>query len=565
VRLDIRRIESIKDGVEIIGSRTRVKVVKNKCVAAGTTVFDPVSGLTHRIEEIVECGAGEAVVAADKVGTLHARPIVQRFDQGEAEVIGLHLRDGTELWVTPDHKVMTDQGWREAGALTVGDTLARPRRAFGFGDLEPVGADAARLLGYLLGRGHAGGATPCAFVDLPDALHADAGAIAAELGAEPRVDGRYLSFANGAGDRPNGVLELARRAGLWDLMPSEARVPAELMGHDVSEAVVSNLVFGLLETTGRLTRHHDDVGLVFTTPSEQLAHQLHWLLLRWGIGSTVRAVEAGSRSRRRGKGGVPAWDVTVTGVDDVARFAEVVATWGPQGADIERALGDPALPPRRATHRDHLPADQTEPVLAYLEGRGLEAAQAATIIGVGVAGDPGAGLAGVLGAPRLRRDRLEALAAALDSEFLRGVLAEDVWYDRIVDVRPAEWRRIYDIEVDEHHTFVADGVVVSNCAPPFRQCEFDIMYGTGVSREGSLVDIGVDLGIVKKSGAWYTYEGEQLGQGRENAKNFLAENLDVMMEIDQRIRRQSGLDGEAPEAVEGDDALDPDDQPITLD
>ena len=64
-------------------------------------------------------------------------------------------------------------------------------------------------------------------------------------------------------------------------------------------------------------------------------------------------------------------------------------------------------------------------------------------------------------------------------------------------------------------------VVKNKVAPPFRQAEFDIMYGKGISREGSLLDVGVDLGLVKKSGAWYTYEGEQLGQGRENAKVFL--------------------------------------------
>jgi len=84
-------------------------------------------------------------------------------------------------------------------------------------------------------------------------------------------------------------------------------------------------------------------------------------------------------------------------------------------------------------------------------------------------------------------------------------------------------------------------VVKNKTAPPFRQAEFDIMYGKGISREGSLLDVGVDLGIVKKSGAWFTYEGEQLGQGRENVKNFLAENVDLMVEISEKIKQAVGL------------------------
>ena len=88
-------------------------------------------------------------------------------------------------------------------------------------------------------------------------------------------------------------------------------------------------------------------------------------------------------------------------------------------------------------------------------------------------------------------------------------------------------------------------VVKNKVAPPFRQAEFDIMYGKGISREGSLIDVGVEQGIVKKSGAWYTYEGEQLGQGRENAKQFLTANPEIMVEIDGRIRSQLGM-GDSP-------------------
>src|SRR3954463_9992467 len=90
-------------------------------------------------------------------------------------------------------------------------------------------------------------------------------------------------------------------------------------------------------------------------------------------------------------------------------------------------------------------------------------------------------------------------------------------------------------------------VVKNKVAPPFRMAEFDIMYGKGISREGTLLDVAVDLGLVKKSGAWYTYEGEQLGQGRENAKVFLAENLELMIEISERVRPTVGI-GDVVEA-----------------
>ncbi len=79
-------------------------------------------------------------------------------------------------------------------------------------------------------------------------------------------------------------------------------------------------------------------------------------------------------------------------------------------------------------------------------------------------------------------------------------------------------------------------VVKNKMAPPFKQAEFDILYGVGISREGSLLDLGVDIGIVKKSGAWYTYEGDQLGQGKENSRNFLLDNPDLANDIESKIR-----------------------------
>ena len=166
----------------------------------------------------------------------------------------------------------------------------------------------------------------------------------------------------------------------------------------------------------------------------------------------------------------------------------------------------------------------------------------------------------------------------------------------------------FDIEVEDSHNYLVDGVVVHNspevtpggralkfyssirldirrieaikdgadvvgnrtrvkvvknkCSSPFKQAEFDIMYGRGISREGSLLDVAVDLGFVKKSGAWFTYEGEQLGQGRENVKTFLVENPQLMAEINDRVREcLAPKDDDLLVA----DALDPDDAPISLD
>jgi recombination protein RecA len=145
----------------------------------------------------------------------------------------------------------------------------------------------------------------------------------------------------------------------------------------------------------------------------------------------------------------------------------------------------------------------------------------------------------------------------------------------------------YDIEVEGSHNYLADGIIVHNspettsggkalkfyasirldvrrietlkdgtdavgnrtkvkvvknkCAPPFRSAEFDILYGIGISREGSLIDLGVEQGIVRKSGAWYTYEGDQLGQGKENARNFLRDNPDMANEIEKRIKEKLGV------------------------
>ena len=123
-------------------------------------------------------------------------------------------------------------------------------------------------------------------------------------------------------------------------------------------------------------------------------------------------------------------------------------------------------------------------------------------------------------------------------------------------------------------------VVKNKVAPPFRQAEFDIMYGEGISREGSVLDLSVEQDVIKKSGAWYTYDGEQMGQGRESAKRFLRENPEIMVEVTDRIMstllpspEQKAAAAEAADAevddvavdqIDGDNFSDLDDELISL-
>jgi recombination protein RecA len=172
---------------------------------------------------------------------------------------------------------------------------------------------------------------------------------------------------------------------------------------------------------------------------------------------------------------------------------------------------------------------------------------------------------------------------------------------RIVDIHvkpPTRSMNRFDIEVEGNHNYFVDGVMVHNSpetttggralkfyasvrldvrrieslkdgtdvvgnrtkvkvvknkvASPFKQAEFDIMYGKGISREGSLIDVGVEQAIIRKSGAWYTYDGDQLGQGKENARNFLRENPDVAAEIEKKIKEKLGVGvGQTSDAAGG--------------
>ncbi len=557
VRLDVRRIETLKDGTDAVGNRTRIKVVKNKCLAEGSLIFDPITGLTRRIEDIVDNRLPVSVVAAAKDNTLHIRPVTAWFDQGEQDVIGLRLQGGTDLWVTPDHQVLTDLGWQLAGHLGPGDRVARPRQFQGFGSVEPITPDQARLLGYLIGDGYVGGKTPVNFINVEDELHQDVARIAATLGCYAKPQSALsVALTHRKGEK-NGVLELCRTAGIYGRLAAELQVPACVLAADTTAEVIGNLLFGLFETDGHVSVEQTGaIRVGFTTTSEQLAHQIHWLLLRFGIGSTVKSYDPTQKrpsviKGRRIQSRRQVWEVRVSGSDNVASLAEAIPTWGPRGRALLAGLAA-ASGRRRGSQGGYLARDVIDPILGHLERRGVTPHDAAAMVGPS-AGNARGGMKQVLGTARLRRDRVQALADALDDEFLHGLLAEQVCYSAVREVLPVRRCRTFDLEVEELHTLVANGVVVHNCSPPFKQAEFDIIYGQGISREGSLIDVGVEQGFIRKAGAWYTYDGDQLGQGKENARAFLRDNPDLADEIEKKIKEKLGigpvLDVDLPVAV----------------
>ena len=562
VRLDIRRIETLKDGQEAVGSRTRVKVVKNKCLAGDTKVFDTVTGQVHTIAEIVDNRLDVNVMGADKAGMLEVRPVTSWFDQGEQDLVRLVLRGGTSITATPDHQVLTERGWVELQHLLPADRVATPRVAMPFGVAMPFSADEARLIGYLVGDGYVGGKTPCAFINAAPDLIADVERLANERGCKTTrkemPGATYLSMSHRPGEK-NGVLELARRAGIWGKLAWEKSLPAEVFQPELARDVAANMIFGLLESDGYVSLDTGGCPRVgFTTTSAALAEQIRWLLLRFGVTSSVKDYDPTEKRPSLVNGRPvyhrrPCYEVRVSGVDNVAALLNALPSWGPRTMAGLSALAAVADRPLHGSQAGYLPADVEAEILGHLSERKVTAREVAGILGAGQ-GSVKKGIKELLGTPRLRRDRVQRLADALDDSKLRTLLETQLTFRSIRSVEPAGRGRTFDVEVEQLHNLVADGVVVHNCAPPFKQAEFDVMWGQGISREGSLIDLGVDNGIVRKSGAWYTYEGDQLGQGKENSRAFLRDNPDLANEIEKKIKEKLGIGAQldAPADGEGD-------------
>jgi recombination protein RecA len=539
------------DTIAVFINQLREKIgVMFGCLSYGTRVT-LADGTQEKIGKIVNQKLPVEVLTYDhEQGEIVARPVTNWFDNGRTDqflsfTVAKPSGNGrSQFTCTPNHKVMTPGGWREAQELRIGDRVLQSV-AHRLSDFQWQ-----VVLGGLMGDG---------------ALSPTRSGHGARFrwghGAKQTAYGDWKAslFANLTVSRSTN----AKGAVFHDVQPlpelAELRQAVYLGG----KKVLSDDYLKQLTPLSLAIWYMDDGSFTLRSAGRQQR-------TAGGSGRSeicVEAMEPATRQRLRDYL-TDTWGINAK-LTSRGKARKVVLLFSRNATDKLHALVAPFVHP--SMEYKLLPRFRgrfsIEPVFAPVR----YAVMPIPITNIG------------LRPPSRSTHRFDIEVQGTHNYFVDGVMVHNSpettpggralkFYSSIrLDIRRIE--SIKDgVEVIGNRTRVK--VVKNKCAPPFKQSEFDIMYGKGISREGSLLDVGVDIGLVKKSGAWYTYDGEQLGQGRENAKVFLAEHPEVMVEISERIRSQLGVgspgtstngSGNGAEHANGsDDAPISLDEPITL-
>jgi recombination protein RecA len=544
------------DTIAVFINQLREKIgVMFGCMSYGTRVT-LADGTQEKIGKIVNQKLPVEVLTYDhERGEVVSRPITNWFDNGRTDrfltfTVAKPGGNGrSQFACTPNHKIMTPGGWREAQELQAGDRVLQSV-AQRLSDVQWQ-----VLLGGLMGDGA-----------LPPSKSRHAARFRWGHGSKQVAYGDWKAslFANLTVSRSTN----AKGAVFYDVQPLPELAELRRAVYFGGKKVFSDDYLKQLTPLSLAVWYMDDGSFALRSEGKQ----------------------------RRTEGESGRAEICVEAMEPTTRLRlrnYLADTWGIDARLISRGQERKAalVFPRGATDKLHaLIAPFVHPVMSYklvTRFRGRFAVEPVfapvryelmplPITKIGVR------------PPSRSTHRFDIEVAGTHNYFADGVMVHNSpettpggralkFYSSVrLDIRRIE--SIKDgVEVIGNRTRVK--VVKNKCAPPFKQSEFDIMYGKGISREGSLLDVGVDIGLVKKSGAWYTYDGEQLGQGRENAKVFLAEHPEVMVEISERIRSQLGVgspgassdgstngSGNGAEHLNGtDDAPLSLDEPITLD
>jgi recombination protein RecA len=543
------------DTIAIFINQLREKIgVMFGCVS-GDTLVSLADGSKMRIQKIVNQKLPVDVLSYDfDTGQIVPRKVVDWFDNGRTEDF-LHFRVARPMGkgahngfaVTPNHKVMTPGGWREAHELQVGDRVLQSV-AHHLSDFQWQ-----VVLGGLMGDG---------------ALSPTRSGHGARFrwghGVKQATYGDWKAslFANLTVSRSTN----SKGAVFHDVQPLAELAELRRAVYVEGRKVLSDDYLKELTPLSLAIWYMDDGSFVFRSASKQQRTQggsgrseicvqafdptsqerlRSYLADTWGI--NARLSQRGARRQA----------FLVFPRSETDKLHALVAPFVHPSMDyklLPRFRGRFAVEPVFAPIRNEL---MPLPILD-IRPKALTSSQPTRRFDIKVEGTRNYFAGGIM--------------VHNSPETTPGGRALKFYSSIRLDIRRIE--SIKDgVEVIGNRTRVK--VAKNKTAPPFKQAEFDIMYGKGISREGSLIDVGVDIGLVKKSGAWYTYDGEQLGQGRENAKVFLAEHPEVMVEISERIRSQLGVgsptrstngSGNGAEHMTGtDDAPISLDEPITLD
>jgi recombination protein RecA len=498
------------------------------CMSYGTRVT-LADGTQEKIGKIVNQRLDVEVLSYDpQTNEVTPRRIVNWFDNGLADrflqfTVAKSGGNGrAQFAATSNHLVRTPGGWREAGELIAGDRvmLAESHRLseqqwqvvlgslMGDGNLSPNRRDRS---GVRFRLGH--GAAQAAYLDWKVRLLGN-------IGCSRRVDRRGAVFADFT---PLPELdELYRAVYLGD--------GRKFLGEEFLKA---------LTPLALAVWYMDDGG--FTLRSKGLQERT-----RGGSGRVEICVEAMSEGTRARLAEYlhDTWSLDVTlerrGARQVsvlrfstaasAAFQELIAAYVPESMEyklLPRLRGRCRVEPEFAAPGTHLVPARVLDVRVKPRTRSMRK------FDIEVEGNHNYFVDGVM-----VHNSPETTSGGRALKFYASVR---------LDVRRIETLK-ESTEAVGNRTRVK--VVKNKVASPFKQAEFDIMYGKGISREGSLIDVGVEQGIVRKSGAWYTYEGDQLGQGKENSRAFLKENPDVASAIEKRILEKLGV-GQSTDAAGG--------------
>jgi recombination protein RecA len=505
-------------------------------------------GSTEKIGKIVNQRLPVEVLSYDPVvGAIVPKRVVSWFDNGKTDqflqiTVAKPMKNGrAQLACTPNHQIRTPSGWREAGELKVGDRVleAVPHHLSDF--------QWEALRGTLMGDGS----------------------------LSPTRSGHGARFRYSHGERQTAYADW--KASLFANLGSSRQVRAD--------GVVTYDFEPLPELAPLRQGVYVDKKKVFD--DDYLKHLSPLSLALWYLDDAHFAIRSKALQKRTA-GLTGRAEICVEAMDPATRerlLAYLADTWGIRAKLMARGAAKKAVLVFDNAETAKLHALIAPFVHPSMEYKLLPAYRGRFAV-----------------EPHFTPMRYELVALPVTDIHVKP---------------PTRSMHRFDIEVEDSHNYLVDGVVVHNspevtpggralkfyssirldirrietikdgadmvgnrtrvkvvknkCSPPFKQAEFDITFGKGISREGSLLDVGVELGFVKKSGAWFTYEGEQLGQGRENVKTFLIENPQLMAEIDERIREHIAaqnavkLEEANPTVVPDDiDALAEDDQPITL-